>query len=178
MREKEGRNEFTQSDPFSFELSLASIYIGQDNGICTRWRLIVIGYTNDDSMVVIAMSRTRWTRFSRDAIVRLEYVARNKNYRTYRLFLDASTGSRSESEKTECSLRDRELPFALLHDGETIPYLQIGWHFVRFGEYISGGGNAIDSDAWSTERISSANADRTRILERSFACFRLSELFV
>lgn len=118
--------------------------------------------------------------FPRDRIVRLEYFARNKNYRAYRLFLDASTGSRSESEKNRCdtierSLRDRELPFALLHDGETIPYLQIGWHFLRFGEYI-----------WRRERdwfrcvvnrenfecgISNGDA-------RTLVCaFRLSELF-
>lgn len=157
----------------SFELSLASMYIGQDNGICTRWRWIVISYTNDDSIVVIAMSRTRWTWFSRDRIVRLEQRRSEQKLSHVRgwLFLDASTGSRTESGKTEWSLRDRQLPFALLRDdGETIPYLQIGWHFLRFGEYI-----------WRRERdwfrcvVNRENFEResnedTRTLERSFAC--------
>lgn len=37
---------------------------------------------------------------------------------------------------TECSLRNRKLSFVLLYGGKTILYLQIDWHFFRFGEYI------------------------------------------
>lgn len=62
-------------------------------------------------------------------------IARTGFSRMRALYRDPNR-KKNRCDTTECSLRDRELPFALLHDGETIPYLQIGWHFLRFGEYI------------------------------------------
>lgn len=172
---KKGLQTSPSHQLFSFQLSIASTEYtsGQDNGICTRRRPISQSLSTiiNDPIIVIATSR--WTSFSCGGFVPLEHSPWNK--KSYRFCLNASAIA-NRIGKTGATQQNARYAIENYHSFcYTVARRYCIYRFIGtfFGlESTSGGGNAIDSDAWSTERISSANADRTRVLERSFVFYR------